>query len=109
MCKYCEFKHNELGYTGDVWHETDDAGDICGELCIMSHGYRSFWLCTPDYYKDKAGKMVRCCPMVARIRYCPMCGRNLLKDDSLEQLRYLIRALDDSEYKTLEELVTGHK
>lgn len=107
MCKFCEFKKNELGYTGDVWYETDDAGDICGELCIMSHGYRSFWLCTPDYYKDRSGKKIRCCPMIARIRYCPMCGRNLLEDDELERLRSMVKMLDEKGFKTLKELVSG--
>lgn len=105
MCKYCEFKENELGNTGKVWYETDDTGDICGELCIMKHGYRSFWLCTPDYYKDEEGKLTRYCPMVARIRYCPMCGRNLLEDDELERLRAMIKMLDEQEFKTLKELV----
>lgn len=110
MCKFCTFNENELGNTGEIWFETDDAGEVCGELCIMKHGYRSFWLCTPDYYTDrKTGKPVRCCPMVARIKYCPMCGRNLLEDNKLEQLRQMVRILDKQEYKSLEDIIkTGH-
>lgn len=107
MCKYCEFKETELGYTGEIWHETDDAGDVCGELCIMKCGWRDFWLCTPDYFMNEKDMMERCCPMVARILYCPMCGRSLREETELQQLQRMIRYIDEKGYKSLQELVNG--
>ena len=103
MCKYCEFKENERGLTGEVWREHDDAEEVCGEMCIMKHG--GYWLCEPiDYTEDDGQKRVWV--LVVRISFCPMCGRDLRNVGEIEHLRNLIKQLDASGYKTLKELVS---